>query len=427
MDPGTAVTPLAVYHGVVGAAGLGGTGGPVGTNDATGGGDTWFIANTVTTYAHGGLRGWRTDGQWGGGKGGSGSNSYLHNNGGDGYQANAVKGRDGGRGGAGGGSGGPSSPGNDGSSNPPTPAVSGGGPGGAGGQLTGAQLQGQPPTSGPGGGGGGGADDSNGNGRNGANGWDGKVRLTYGAAGLLPLNSLLVHLPSADAPPALSPLVSVGGGADTPNGTIEYTFPAVSALAARFDGSYSLWLTAATWSAPSTARDLTVTVKQYAYAGGPSTSLPMIRKTITPSTDILNGYVEMGILTLPLWDLPPGNTDSYFVVTVLSSLTADRLNDVIMIDTQGQLVFVNMSGTAFANNLWIDEAELGRDLGRVLASDGDRDRARSVAGSDPSNRISGGPLVVRPGVHNRVLIYQGIGCPAVTLSYLPRWWAERLS
>ena len=60
-------------------------------------------------------------------------------------------------------------------------------------------------------------------------------------------------------------------------------------------------------------------MKQYAYACGPSTSVPMPRKAVVPSTDIVNGYVETGILTLPLWDLPPGNTDAYFVVTVLSS------------------------------------------------------------------------------------------------------------
>ena len=50
-----------------------------------------------------------------------------------------------------------------------------------------------------------------------------------------------------------------------------------------------------------------------------------------------------------------------------------------------------------------------------------------MAGIGSSNRISGGPLVVRPGSHNRVLVYQGIGCPSVTFSYLPRWSAERLS
>ena len=99
---------------------------------------------------------------------------------------------------------------------------------------------------------------------------------------------------------------------------------------------------------------------------------------------------------------------------------------MLLLDTQGQLVFANMAGTAFANNMWIDEAELDRDLGRVLASDADRDRARSVLMSDPSNRASGGPLRVVPGAANRMLVYQGIGLPSVTASYLPRWWADRL-
>ena len=60
-------------------------------------------------------------------------------------------------------------------------------------------------------------------------------------------------------------------------------------------------------------------------------------------------------------------------------------------------MFVNMAGTAFANNIWIDEAELGRDLGRVLASDADRDRARSVARVRPVEPDFGGAARCGPG------------------------------
>jgi hypothetical protein len=281
------------------------------------------------------------------------------------------------------------------------------------------------PTAGYGGGGGGGSMDGSG-GHNGGGGQGGKIRLAYGAAGILPMNSLLVHIPPREESSAYSPICPVGNGADVPNGSVEYTVPPVSALPARFDGTYSAWLVASTYSSPSSARTVIVTLRQYAYAGGPSTTVALTR-TLTPANDAVNGYTDMGAVTLPLWDLPPGNTDAYFTATIASGLTADRFFDLILLSTTGQVVFVNMTGTAFAQNMWIDVPELGRDLGRVLASDADRDRARSVVGSDPSNRISGGPLCVTPNAHNRLLIYQGLGMPSATLSYLPNWWADRLS
>jgi hypothetical protein len=423
MDINVPVTAGNTYHPVVGAAGQGGT---ANLSNQTAGGDSWFIGDSgKTTYSHGGSYGFRTQIK-GGGKGGSGSTSYVHHSGGDGFAANFyTPGTR--RGGGGGSSGGTNADGNDANSGDGAPAPSGGGPGGQGGHTVAADgpVTGSVPTTIPGGGGGGGCYNGQGS-HNGANGASGEVRLTYGASGILPMNSLLIHIPSPDAPAELSPLCPVGNGADVPNGATEYTVPPVGTLAARFDGSYSLWLVNGTWNSPASPRDLTVVVKQYAYSSGPSISQTMQRLAVTPSTDIVNGYVDMGTITLPLWDLPPGNYDGFIVVTVTSSNTSDRFLDVLFLDTQGQLVFINMPGTAFANNIWGDQAELDRDQGRISASDLDRDRARSVIGSDPSNRVSGGPLSVTPDRHNRVLVYQGIGVPSVIFSYLPCWWAGRL-
>lgn len=423
MDINVPITAGNTYHPVVGAGGNGGT---ANLSDQSGGGDSWFIGDGgKTTYSHGGQEGFRTQ-TAGGSHGGSGSTSYVHHSGGNGFAANFyTPGTR--RGGGGGSSGGTNADGNDATSGDGAPAPSGAGPGGQGGHTVAADgpVAGSVPTTIPGGGGGGGAYNGQGA-HNGANGASGEIRLTYGASGILPMNSLLIHIPGPDAPAELSPLCPVGNGADTPNGGTEYTVPPVGTLAARFDGSYSLWLINGTWNSPASPRDLTVVVKQYAFTSGPSTTQTMQRLAVTPSTDIVNGYVDMGTITLPLWDLPPGNFDGFIVVTVTSSNTADRFLDVLFLDTQGQLVFINMPGTAFANNIWGDQAELDRDLGRISASDLDRDRARSVLGSDISNRVSGGPLSVTPDRHNRVLVYQGIGLPSVIFSYLPCWWAGRL-
>ena len=415
------VTAGNTYHPVVGAGGTHGSGGMSGINNATSGGDSYFIGDSSnTTYANGGNRGWIAENTWGGGKGGDGSNAPVHYPGGNGYQAN-VNGVP--QGGGGGGSAGTSSAGNSASGRGGGSAVTGGGPGGTGGGDNVSPEAGQTPT-GFGGGGGGGSDDNSG-GHNGGDGQGGMIQLSYGASGILPISSLLVHMPKPDAPPELSPLCPVGNGADTPNGGTEYTVPPINSLPARFDGTYTVYLIASSYNNPTSSHTVSVVIKQYAYSSGPSVQTTLSR-TFTPSTDILNGYIDLGNITLPLADMAPGNTDSFFVVTVTSNFTIDRYLDVLFLDTQGQLVFVNFSGSAFAQNVWIDEAELDRDLGRVLASETDRDRARSCLASDNSNRVSGGPLCVTPEVHNRVLVYQQQGVPATTMSYLPRWQSGRL-
>jgi hypothetical protein len=408
-----------LYHPVVGA---GGTAGVPGSGNGGDGGDTTFSgASGSALVAHGG-KGGGYGGQSRRGYGGQGSTNYLHYPGGDGSHYPTDHNLD--RGGGGGGGGGTGAGGQDAYDRDGAPAVNGGGPGGMGGYTTsGMPHTGSTPTSGPGGGGGGGAWYNNTNYGGGA-GRPGKIRLTYGATGMLAMTSALVHQPPDDEPMTFNPICPVGNGADTPNGATEYTIPAVSGLAARFGGTYNLWLIGSgTWGAASTARPVTVTIRQYAYSGGPSVSLPIAR-TFTPSTDIVNGYVDMGQVTLPIQAIPAGNTSAYFTVSVNSGQTADRYLDVLFTSSEGATLLVN-SNTQSWWNIWADAPALDEDLGQILGSDADRDRAYSI--SAWVDRWPGGAFRVVPGEHNRLLLYSAQGALGAAGTYLPAWQADRTS
>ena len=344
----------------------------------------------------------------------------MHYGGGNGYHAN-VQLRD--IGGGGGGSAGPGGGGRSATDRPGGVAVPGGGPGGNGGYsaVGSTPHTGSSPASGPGGGGGGGSD-YGGSGNAGAAGAAGKVRLSYGASGLLPLNSLLLHMPGRDAPHALSPLCPVGSGADVPDGR-EYTIPAVGALNARFAGAHTLYLVAGTWNSPSSSRLLTVTIRQYAYSGATSVTPLVITRTVTPSTDITNGFVDMGPVTLPLAELPPGQLQGYFTVGVISANSSDRFLDVLLLDVAGQTLLINVPGASVLNNIWVDEADQNRALGGVFGSYAERDQAQSITGN--IDRWGGGAFSVEPGQHNRLLTYSAQGAPAATGWYIPHWWMDR--
>ena len=415
------VTPATVYHPFVGAAGTGDTSG-AGVNNATGGGDSYFIGDSgAQSYAYGGMRGWKGSTP-GGGKGGAGLGDVV-NPGGDGYQANINNVNDGGGGGS---SGGPGAPGNN------APGRAGGGalPGGGGGGRGGGGIAGQrnaDPGGAPGGAGGGGGYSGTGGSPgsgNGGNGARGQVKLTWGATTTPPLASVLIHMPGRDAPPALSPMVTVGNGADTPNGATEYTFPAVGALNARFDGTYTVYLVASTWHTPAASRTVTVQFRQYAYSGATAVTLNLAR-TLVPSTDVNNGYVDMGAVTLPLQPMPAGQTAGYFTVTITSSDTADRFYDVITLDTSGSTVLMNQPGTSVLANVWLSAPDPNRALGFVLGSNADLDQSWSLAGA--IERMSGEPIAVDPLINNRLLIYSQQGMPGSAVSYIPRWWMDRAS
>jgi hypothetical protein len=411
--------PVTAGNSYPATVGAGGTGGSAGNPGNPGGDSFWQGQTGAQVRAHGGRGGW-VGVTWGGGKGGTGSTNAARNAGGNGHQSNANLDN---FGGGGGGSGGTGSAGKNASTTDRqgAGAVTGGGPGGDGGNWDGARHDGQSPPTGPGGGGGGG---NQGSGSVGASGVRGKVRLTYGASGILPLNSLLVHVPARSEPPTYQALCPVGGGSDVPNGTTEYIIPPPPGLTvgARYDGTYTLYAVASSWNSPSTSRTVTVQVRQYPYSGGAAATVTVAR-TLTPNADVVNGYVDMGAVSLPVVLLPPGNASAEFRITVQSSNTSDRFLDVALLSSGGQTLLVNVPGTSIFQNVWIDPPDTNHPLGIVSGSNADRDQAFSLA--QYIERYSGGPFSVDPQITNRILVYAAQGAPGFTATYLPAWWMDR--
>jgi hypothetical protein len=392
----------------VAIAGFVPSGGIASTTSPTNGGDAWFGAND-STAAHGGTappvntvsafntaNGVSTD--------------PTHNAGGS-PAAGATNG------GGGGESGGPAGPGNAASGATGGTGLTDAGDGGAGRSSTAGNGS---PGVAPGGGGGGAF--SSGASQTGGNGGNGQLRVSWTRV-LSPFSTLLVHLPGQDAPQNLSPFVSVGNGADTPNGATEYTVPSlVAGTLADFAGTYTMMAVNFSWNSPGSSRTVFCTVKQYEYAGGPSYSVSTQPRTITPSTDtnIGGGLVSLGELTLPIKEVASDNTTGFYTVTITSSNTADRFLDLLFLDVAGQLVVIN-SGTAYPS-FWIDGPEASADIGLVLGSSFDRGQAIGVLDQCPL--LSGGPPRLQPG-DNLLFLYSPSGAPAATASYFDRYFYNR--
>jgi hypothetical protein len=248
---------------------------------------------------------------------------------------------------------------------------------------------------------------------------NGEVHYLDDAQLSVPFKTFIAHMPSPDAPAALVPLVQAGNGTDPPDGR-EYVIPApVPGVNADFAGTYTVILTNFSWSTPGSASTVTVTVKQYDYPGGPSSSVTVTR-TVTPNTDVTNGIVIIDNVTLPIRATPPDNSISYYTVAVTSTVAADRFLDVLFIDTEGQLIVVNVGDSNSYSTYWIDPPTATEDLGLLTGSVFDRSAAVSVANYAI---MSGGPLTAEPG-DNSLLVYAIEGQPGVSVTYIPRYWAD---
>lgn len=399
--------------------------GGVPNNTLTAGGDggnSTFQGPSVTVTAHGGKGGVNrltTDFSNGvGGVGGTGSGNAHHFNGGTGGTGNeaSIFGG-GGAGAAGDGGAGP---------NGGTAPVNGlGGVSGSLGLTGGAGGPGQQHGGGsgyggyfPGGGGGGAAVTTKG--YFGAKGAQGRIRMvitTYSTQGNFP--TLLVHMPSRKSTNnnLAQTVVSIGGGGDAPDGR-EYAVGTVDGFKARYNGTYTVYAVNSSWDG-SAARNVTATIRQYEATGG-AVSQAAVSQSITPA-NILNGMVNLGEVTLPVKDMAPDNTDSYYTVSLLSGDTSDRFLDLILVDTAGQLLVINLPGGGYTD-YWVDAPDLSTGIGRILGSNADRSAAVSVlSGTD----WSGGPLMLEPGI-NQFTVYSPAGQPGMDGEYIPHWWMERL-
>ncbi|HEY2638952.1 MAG TPA: hypothetical protein VGI66_03585 [Streptosporangiaceae bacterium] len=469
-----AVTPGNNYSYTVGAGGAAVTGSNKSGND---GASTTFTADNGTITAHGG------------GKGNPSLSGDAPNNGGDGggFSGGSSTEHEGGDGGAalpysgsGGSSAGTAADGNTGSGNgTATPPPSGGGAGGAGsGNSAGNGTAGTQPGGGGGGtydpatsgagaagqirisagggfpsnaggvavtgggaggagggsnntpgsngsqpGGGGGGGDSTGTPESGGFGGAGQITITPYTPGAF--KTLIAHRPPLGSPKMFWPLVGVGNGADTPNGATQYTMPQpVSGVNARFGGTYSVYLINSSWNLPANSRTITVTVTQNEYASG-ATYTTSCAVTLIPNTQVVNGIVCAGVLTLPVRLIPPDNSQAFFTVSVTDSNTSDRFLDCIFLDTQGQTMIVNEAAGYLT--YYVDEPDPNLDMPRFLGAQS-LGRPAAVSVSDVLT-WSGGPFSIEPSEADNLLFAYcaDAAAPNISASYFPRWYFGRLS
>jgi hypothetical protein len=300
---------------------------------------------------------------------------------------------------------------------------------------TGSTMVGAAPVAGqaPGGAGGGAA--SGGAAVQGAPGANGAVIISR-TTGQENFSTLIVHVPSPDAPANLSPLVTFGATPVAADGNVEYPVPAlVSGVNAGFQGTYTIVAVAGTtaanpWNQPGVPRTLTVSVRQYEYPGGPHATANVSR-TFTPGDDDPSGQgiLPVGEVTLPIRDIDPGNTSAYYTIMIFENASgvtppSDLYLDVLFLDTQGQTVIVSDVVDNAYQTYYIDAPASNRDLGRIMGTNLDRTQAVSVM--DQCVAISGGPLTLYPG-DNVIMVYACEGCPQIGVTYYPSWYLERIS
>lgn len=288
-------------------------------------------------------------------------------------------------------------------------AVTGGGAGGNGGATNAAGSNGGTP-----GGGGGGAASTSGT-KAGGTGGDAKILLTYFSTQPA-FKTCILHRPSLDGSKTLLPYIACVTQAVPTNDQVQ---PIDAGTVPQFKGTYTMQIAAASFNTPSASRTITVTVNEYERLGGAVTSTQSTSRVLTPNTDAINNIVSIGELTLPNKDIPDENSNAVYFVVVNSTNASDLIQDVMMLDTMGQTVFIN-EPTAYAQ-YFIDEPFPDRDIGRILGSQYDRPYAISVL---DSAYPTGGPISLEPG-DNILFAYCYEGAPALAATYFPRYYIDR--
>jgi hypothetical protein len=196
------------------------------------------------------------------------------------------------------------------------------------------------------------------------------------------------------------------------------------AVNARFDGTYTGMLVAASWNNPSAARTLQLTVNQYEAAGGTKWSTSTTAISVTPNL-LPNGtpFVNLGNITLPGKAIPADNLAAYFTCVITDSNGSDEFWDLILIDNNGQTLIIAEPAGAGYVTYYVDEPDSKYDMGGVYGSQSGRPQAISV--TDAIQAWSGGPLTLQPG-DNTLLAYSLAGAPSISVELFTRWFHQRL-
>jgi hypothetical protein len=274
------------------------------------------------------------------------------------------------------------------------------------------------------GGGGSGANSDGTTTQQGGAGGRGMVRLTW-TPPLRTFNDFVVHRPAADTQAKfLNPITDIPPN-DPPDNR-EYNVPSlVPGRNAQFGGTYTVLLVNHAWNDPGSVRRISVTINQYEYVNGPVISAQCTR-SVTPATDIVNGYVSMGEITLPIKDYDSEASEVFYTVSIHDTNGNDRFQDLLFLDTMGQTVLVSIAegtaGDGRYSTFYVDEPAIDLDLGQILGTGSGRDRAISVL---DMALATGGPLYI-DGQANTFLVYSTSGAPNLGVTYSPRWYSDRL-
>ena len=321
--------------------------------------------------------------------------------------------------GSGGAAGGPYGTGQDGTDDGGS-GWSGGGKGAAG--LTGSVGSGTD-ASVPGGGGSGAASSNTSNFQGGSGG-AGMLRLTWQPP-LTTFNNFILHRPAPSVKNNTCPIVTIPPN-DPPDNR-EYNVPSlVPGVNTEFRGTYTVLAVANAWNSATTgvSRRVSVTINQYEYLHGPVVSVQATR-VLVPATDIVNGYVTMGEVTLPIKDYDQANGQVFYTVSIHDTDQGDSFQDLLFLDTAGQTVLCNIApGTAADgqySSFYVDEPSFDRALGAVLGSQQGHEVSMSVL---DMTLLTGGPLYLDAG-ENLMLAYSTSGVPNLGVTFSPRWFTDR--
>jgi hypothetical protein len=169
-------------------------------------------------------------------------------------------------------------------------------------------------------------------------------------------------------------------------------------------------------------RTITVTFRQYwndAGIGGSDHATASVSAVV----DQTQALAMIGSIDLPLVNMAADNSASTWTIGVQSSITADRVGEILVLDTRGETMF--MSSARTATNYWIDEPDTMRDpydyVGKVVGGS-TRSQALDVSGE---TAMPWRPFSLEPG-DNQLLLYCPQEAPDATINLYPRWRTVRL-
>src|SRR5674476_1397220 len=150
--------------------------------------------------------------------------------------------------------------------------------------------------------------------------------------------SPVVYRSPTEAHPRYVPLIPFSTS-NALDGNTHYTLPVVNGdfRGPTLNGTYSVWGNYTTVTSPSTARTLTMFFSLFKndadQASHTLAAEAFIAITHTPNT-LASQFFRMGEVTLPPIDYDPAFTGQWNV-TPQSTITADRMSEVLLLDTRG--------------------------------------------------------------------------------------------